>query len=62
MTDTIYISRSHRLLPLQTASPGLIPKIYLQGCAEETHGITETLLSVVGIRAGEVVEDLCSNY
>ncbi|KAG1862943.1 L-lysine 6-monooxygenase (NADPH-requiring)-domain-containing protein [Suillus tomentosus] len=61
-SDTIYISRSHRLLPLQTASHESIPKIYLQGCAEETHGITETLLSVVGIRAGEVVEDLCSNY
>jgi L-ornithine N5-oxygenase len=36
------------------------PKIYLQGCAEETHGLSETLLSVMGIRAAELVEDLCS--
>ncbi|KAG2128325.1 L-lysine 6-monooxygenase (NADPH-requiring)-domain-containing protein [Suillus bovinus] len=62
VSDTLYVSRRYRLLPLPTASDKFIPKIYLQGCAEETHGLTETLLSVMGIRAGEVVEDLCSNH
>lgn len=62
VSDTLYISRRYRLLPLPTADHEFIPKIYLQGCAEETHGLSETLLSVVGNRAGEIVEDLCSNY
>lgn len=62
VSDTLYISRHYRLLPLPTADHEFIPKIYLQGCAEETHGLSETLLSVMGIRAGEMVEDLCSNY
>jgi L-ornithine N5-oxygenase len=61
MTDTLYISRRYRLLPLPTAGNEFIPKIYLQGCAEETHGLSDTLLSVTGVRAGEIVEDLCSN-
>lgn len=62
VSETLYISRHYRLLPLPTADHEFIPKIYLQGCAEETHGLSETLLSVMGIRAGEMVEDLCSNY
>lgn len=61
VSDTLYISRRYRLLPLPTAGHGFIPKIYLQGCAEETHGLSDTLLSVTGVRAGEIVEDLCSN-
>lgn len=61
-SDTLYISRRYRLLPQSTAGHEFIPKIYLQGCAEETHGLSETLLSVMGTRAGEMVEDLCSNY
>lgn len=62
VSDTLYISRRYRILPLPTTGHEFIPKIYLQGCAEETHGLTETLLSVTGVRAGEIVEDLCSNY
>jgi L-ornithine N5-oxygenase len=61
VSDTLYISRRYRLLPLPTAGNEFIPKIYLQGCAEETHGLSDTLLSVTGVRAGEIVEDLCSN-
>ncbi|KAG2150896.1 L-lysine 6-monooxygenase (NADPH-requiring)-domain-containing protein [Suillus clintonianus] len=62
ISDTLYISRRYRLLPLPTTGHGFIPRIYLQGCAEDTHGLSETLLSVAAIRAGEMVEDLCSNY
>ncbi|OAX41965.1 hypothetical protein K503DRAFT_848096 [Rhizopogon vinicolor AM-OR11-026] len=61
-TDTLYVSRRYRLIPLPTTDRGFVPRIYLQGCTEETHGLSDTLLSVLGVRAGEVVEDLCSNY
>ena len=60
-TDTLYISRRYRLIPLPTTGRGFVPRIYLQGGAEETHGLSETLLSVLGVRAGEVVEDLYPN-
>ncbi|KAI8825116.1 L-lysine 6-monooxygenase, partial [Fimicolochytrium jonesii] len=34
------------------------PAIYLQGCCEHTHGLSDTLLSVLGVRGGEVVESI----
>lgn len=34
-------------------------RIYLQGCTEATHGLSDTLLSVMAVKAGEVVDDLC---
>nr|Q52UT0.1 RecName: Full=L-ornithine N(5)-monooxygenase; Short=OMO; AltName: Full=Ferrichrome A biosynthesis protein omo1; AltName: Full=L-ornithine N(5)-oxygenase; AltName: Full=Siderophore biosynthesis protein omo1 [Omphalotus olearius]AAX49355.1 putative L-ornithine-N5-monooxygenase [Omphalotus olearius] len=68
----LYISRRYRLLPVSTssyektktrdddASEGVKMKarIYVQGVEEMTHGLSDTLLSVIGPRAGEVVEDL----
>lgn len=50
----LFISRDYRLLPASTeeADAG----IYLQGCAETTHGISESLLSILGVRAGLVVD------
>ncbi|PBK97067.1 hypothetical protein ARMGADRAFT_1077176 [Armillaria gallica] len=53
----IYISRGYRLVP--TDDSGLKSRIYLQGVEEATHGLSDSLLSVLGVRAGEVVEDLC---
>jgi L-ornithine N5-oxygenase len=53
----MYVSRAYRLLPV----PGEVtelPRIYVQGCTEMTHGLSDTLLSVVGIKSGEVVDDL----
>lgn len=32
--------------------------IYLQGCNEPSHGLSDTLLSVISIRAKEIVDDL----
>ncbi|KAF3919370.1 hypothetical protein ABW21_db0205055 [Orbilia brochopaga] len=32
--------------------------IYLQGCNEMTHGLSDTLLSVLAVRAGEVVDSI----
>ncbi len=31
---------------------------YLQGVNESTHGIADSLMSVLGVRAGELVDDL----
>lgn len=53
----IYISRGYRLVP--TDNSGLKSRIYLQGVEEATHGLSDSLLSVLGVRAGEVVDDLC---
>jgi len=59
-TKELYISRAYRLLP--TVRGKLEARIYVQGLAEETHGLSDTLLSVVGIRAGEIVDDLCAHF
>ena len=37
-----------------------LPRIYLQGCTEATHGLSESLLSILGVRAGLVVDDILS--
>jgi L-ornithine N5-monooxygenase len=55
--EIMYVSRAYRLLPVAGEGEHL-PRIYLQGCTEMTHGISDTLLSVVGVRAGEIVVDL----
>ncbi|KIM49050.1 hypothetical protein M413DRAFT_438218 [Hebeloma cylindrosporum] len=61
----LYISRNYRLLPLEivrgsylTKPQEFTPRIYVQGVEEYTHGLSDTLLSVLGVRAGEVVRDL----
>ncbi|KAF9077083.1 L-lysine 6-monooxygenase (NADPH-requiring)-domain-containing protein [Rhodocollybia butyracea] len=63
----VYITRSYRLLPMAStqtvqdgSAEGLKARIYLQGMEEATHGLSDTLLSVIGCRAGEVVDDLLS--
>lgn len=58
---TVHISRAYRLLPKpQDPNECLEARIYVQGVAEETHGLSDTLLSVAGVRAGEIVDDICS--
>ena len=58
----VHISRNYRLLPTGFAEnpekKTFAPRIYLQGVEEQTHGLSDTLLSVLGVRAGEVVHDL----
>ncbi|KAG5645252.1 hypothetical protein DXG03_006669 [Asterophora parasitica] len=58
--DVVYISRNYRLLPVQgnPEAPQFKSRVYLQGVEEATHGLSDTLLSVLGVRAGEVVNDL----
>ena len=61
----LHISRNYRLLPFGAVSGSdltktqeFTPRIYVQGVEEYTHGLSDTLLSVLGVRAGEVVGDL----
>lgn len=35
--------------------------IYLQGCNEQTHGLSDSLLSILAIRGGEIVESVFDN-
>ena len=53
--NKLYVSRSYRVLPVDDAPA---PRVYLQGCLESTHGLSDTLLSVMGVKAGEIVQDL----
>ena len=60
----VRISRTYRLLSDresrgEPASPNEA-RVYLQGCTQSTHGLSESLLSILGVRAGLVVDDLCS--
>lgn len=50
----VRISRRYQLIP-RIPSPN---RIYLQGCAEASHGISDTLLSIIAVRSGEVVDDI----
>ncbi|KAI8998622.1 lysine/ornithine N-monooxygenase [Trametes punicea] len=58
----VRISRSYRLLSPRAAdgdrSSADEPRIYLQGCTQSTHGLSESLLSILGVRAGLVVDEL----
>jgi L-ornithine N5-oxygenase len=40
------------------ARPGFAPRVYVQGCAESTHGVSETVLSLMPVRAGDILESL----
>jgi L-ornithine N5-oxygenase len=52
--DEIRVSRNYRLALPQSATAS----VHLQGVNEGTHGIADSLLSVLAIRAGEIVADL----
>jgi L-ornithine N5-oxygenase len=34
--------------------PGFLPAIHVQGYSEQTHGLSDTLLSVLAVRAQEI--------
>jgi L-ornithine N5-oxygenase len=46
------VERSYRVRPL----PGFEPGVYLQGYCQRSHGIADTLLSIVSIRAAEILD------
>lgn len=48
------VDRSYRV----KASPDFRPGIYLQGACEQSHGLSDTLLSVTALRVQEIVQSL----
>jgi L-ornithine N5-oxygenase len=43
----------------QLATPAHFkPRIYLQGCCEDSHGLSDTLLSVLALRSDEITASL----
>jgi L-ornithine N5-oxygenase len=48
------IERDYRVATEPTFSPG----VFLQGFAEETHGASEPVLSLLPVRAGDIVKSL----
>jgi L-ornithine N5-oxygenase len=55
--DTVEVSRQYRLeLPGEPDAA-----CYLQGVNEATHGIADSLLSVLSHRAAEIAADICSH-
>jgi L-ornithine N5-oxygenase len=48
------IERDYRL----ATEPGFLPRVYLQGFAEDTHGASEPVLSLLPVRAGDIVKSL----
>ena len=48
------VGRDYRL-----ATPAKFkPRIYLQGCCEDSHGLSDTLLSVLAVRSDEIAASL----
>ncbi|HEV7514989.1 MAG TPA: SidA/IucD/PvdA family monooxygenase [Thermoanaerobaculia bacterium] len=48
------MERDYRL----ATAPGFLPRLYLQGFAEDTHGASEPVLSLLPIRAGDIVKSM----
>lgn len=48
------IERDYRL----ATDPGFLPRVYLQGFSEETHGASETVLSLLPVRAGDILRSM----
>jgi L-ornithine N5-monooxygenase len=55
--EQLLVSRAYRAIMPPTVSAGC----YLQGTNEESHGIADSLISVLAVRAGEIVDDLLAS-
>jgi len=55
--EQFLVSRAYRAIMPPTVSAGC----YLQGTNEESHGIADSLISVLAVRAGEIVEDILAS-
>ncbi|KAJ3022375.1 hypothetical protein HKX48_006310 [Thoreauomyces humboldtii] len=51
VTDNLVVGRDYRV----ATTEGFTAGVYVQGCCEETHGLSDTLLSVLGVRGGEIL-------
>ena len=52
--EEIEVSRAYRMI----TPPSVRAGCYLQGVNEDTHGIADSLISVLAVRAGEIVDDI----
>ena len=52
--ERIQVTRNYRLL----TEPSAQAACYLQGVNEATHGVADSLLSVVGVRSAEILQDV----
>lgn len=57
LLEEIAVTRNYRLQLPPTVQAGC----YLQGVNEATHGMSDTLLSVLSVRSGEIVNDLLAH-
>lgn len=55
--EEIKVSRAYRL----ATPPDITAGCYLQGVNEATHGMSDSLISVLAVRAGEIVTDLIAH-
>jgi L-ornithine N5-oxygenase len=51
------VTRDYRL----ETRPGFAPEVFLQGFCEDTHGLSDTLLSVLPVRSFEILQALLRN-
>lgn len=56
-SSKLYVTRTYQLVP-KDADVEPLPRVHIQGCTESSHGLSDTLLSVVSVRAGEIARDL----
>ncbi len=55
--DEIAVTRAYRMI----TPPSVTASCYLQGTNEESHGIADSLMSVLAVRAGEIVNDVLAH-
>ncbi|HEX4704956.1 MAG TPA: SidA/IucD/PvdA family monooxygenase [Pseudonocardiaceae bacterium] len=55
--DEVRVGRNYRMI----TPPSVTAACYLQGVNEQTHGIADSLISVLAVRAGEIVADVLAN-
>jgi L-ornithine N5-oxygenase len=51
------ITRDYRV----ETRPGFAPAVFLQGFCEDTHGLSDTLLSILPVRSFEILQALLDN-
>jgi len=55
--DGYAVARDYRL----RTGEAFLPRIYLQGCCEDSHGLSDTLLSVLAVRSVEILDALLAD-
>lgn len=55
--ERLQIDRHYRV----ATTPALTAPIWVQGFAERSHGLSDTLLSLISVRAGEIAQDLLAS-